>query len=275
MEKRNMQRVAALLISACLMAACSGKADPSATVAQIGQQQDKQSLVKQKAHTVTNKKSARKGAKEKIGNPDDRHHALGYKSFAKSLLGEIDQLLPDNRAAQEVASDFEIETRGGDIRIYPVSGSSSAHDKFGFYIYDPDKPDSMLVKVTLINDVHGLGDNVKTVALQPDGTATEANYDFQPGRSTQYDSIVAKGYSISVPAGYRVGFWVNSETFYQGGGEYYSDTKRNSDGKCHTALATASDGSRFFGIEDQSGGDYDCNDLLFYIDLTDNNLVRP
>jgi len=218
--------------------------------------------------TLSQKKAMRKAASE-------NYEKVEYMTFTKEQLQEVDELLPDGIEANGKMTDYEYKSTGNDIFVYPVGGSSKAHDRFGFYYYDPTDKANSFTKIVLIDDIHKLGERIQTITYNEDGTAAYSNYNYQPGESMDYDAITSEGFKINVPAGYNLGFWVSSEGYYTGSGQFYTSKALNSDGKQHSALVKTKDGTGFFGLEDQTNADFDCNDILFYVDPTDNVITPP
>lgn len=240
-----------------------------------------------------------------------------YMTFTRNEIEEIVNSLPENTDAAGAFNNYEFVSNG-EFVIYPIYGETSANDKIGYYFYDP-KTESFDARseVTLIENLQWLGDKVQIVANNyskhhggnlEDGSwdadliwwdktpsISASNYYWGPDPEnhqnkqllTKYPNewnrtefeVRSKGYAINVPAGYRVGFWIENAS-----NKFYSNRAINDDGSYYSAVVEHSSGNMFFGLEDwlkstlTSGNYTDCNDVVFYVkgvDGSNENLPDP
>jgi len=227
----------------------------------------------------------------------------GYDyTFSREKINEILSALPEGVSAGSKLNDYEFESNGP-IEFCVIYAITSALDKVGYYYYDPNKDpnadggSNKPVYMRFVDDIQNQtffqwgfadGSNWGTPVVNPNPSNPDwpfynsycpdckSNYNKEYYQWTcehvmvhfNIDQVRAKKYTINIPQGYRMGFWITNPDQYLGEHTMYSKKSRNSDGNFYSAVATMSDGTYAVGLEDWWGGDFDCNDIVMAINPT-------
>lgn len=196
-----------------------------------------------------------------------------YAEFTEAEIREIVTILPENVDASDKFNNYEFESTGSLI-IYPVYGATGAHDKVGYYYYNPKEGETIDDRTECEfldnwNDKLGILYNGDEVYKQLGWSEFEDSYS-NPWTWGGFQSIRSYGYKLNIPKGCRVGFWIKN---YNYSNKFYSNKILNEDLGYYSAVAKHSNGNWFFGLEDwriadtdNSGGKYtDCNDIVFFV----------
>lgn len=149
--------------------------------------------------------------------------------------------------------------------IYSVT---SAHDEVGFYYYNPAAGETVdnRTEVKFVDDIQYPG-NYYRVDRSWDHYYTPGPLDSDKiWEWGDVSAVVAKIFTIDVPVGYRVGFWIQNSDPYP---RFYSNQSLNtSDNLYYSAVVNLEDGTFLVGLEDWWsvwGGDNDCNDIIMSV----------
>ena len=149
--------------------------------------------------------------------------------------------------------------------IYSVT---SAHDEVGFYYYNPAAGETVdnRTEVKFVDDIQYPG-NYYRVDRSWDHYYTPGPLDSDKiWEWGDVSAVVAKIFTIDVPVGYRVGFWIQNSDPYP---RFYSNQSLNtSDNLYYSAVVNLEDDTFLVGLEDWWsvwGGDNDCNDIIMSV----------
>jgi len=194
-------------------------------------------------------------------------------TFSSSVIKSIIEALPEGENAADKRNDYEFKS-AGEFTIYPVYGVTSANDEIGYYYYNPADSANTYTEVTFIENLQNLSCNVSWDGSSYSQSTSDYNHNAADWLSWGVAGISVTGYTINVPAGYNIGFWIkNNSAKYP---TFYSNKNKNADKKYYSAVGTDSDGNIFFGLEDwkySDNSDMDCNDVVFAI--TGNTTTPP
>jgi len=193
-------------------------------------------------------------------------------TFTEDVISSIVSALPEGVNAANKKNNYELKSTG-EFTIYPVYGVTSGNDAVGYYYYNPSDSANTYQEVTLIENIKDMGDNALVKTVQSEWYTSSSNYQYGAswinsdfvGKST----LTVKGYSINVPVGWNVGFWIKNPNYanVEGYKEFYSNKSKNPNGEYYSAVATDVDGYTFFGLEDWANNygssDMDSNDIVF------------
>ena len=183
-----------------------------------------------------------------------------------------------------VLNSYEFKSTGR-FTVYPVFGMTGGKDEIGFYYYNPTDGGIQNRQEVSLLKIEDNGKNQYMMVTMHDVMITTAWYawDFANKMYGVEDMMKAIGlrsraFYIDVPVGYMVGFYVKNEGY-----TLYSNNKLNNDGVNYSAVIYDVDSNtpRYIGLEDWptgSGGDNDCNDIIFYIapkETTTPEVVDP
>jgi len=171
-----------------------------------------------------------------------------------------------------VMNNYELVSTGK-FTVYAVYGESTNYDEFGYYYYDPQKdPSGRERKYEKLLETHG--NTVDFLSYRKKGGTEWAKWNFSPSSNNvkvlgESDKISSKPYTINVPLGYRIGFYIRSLE-YGGSDIYWCSNKKFSAELKISAVINNNGIPTYVGLEDNptfgGGSDFDCNDIIFYID---------
>ncbi|MBQ8607382.1 MAG: DUF4842 domain-containing protein [Bacteroidaceae bacterium] len=208
-----------------------------------------------------------------------------YLEFEPAVLEALNAALPENEDADNktgLLNNYEFVSNGT-FTLSPIYGKTSANLELGYYYYNPQTQTvAEKTDVVLIEDlsVAGIAQTFNpqagnwvydpnTGTSSPTGAWENYNYQYIGSEWTNWGhtKIRAKAYTINVPQGYRVGFYLKNLS-----GNYpklYSNVALNEDGYYYSATVNQN-GNLFVGMEDwireESNGVADCNDVVFSVD---------
>lgn len=206
-----------------------------------------------------------------------------YLEFDPAVFDALKKALPEEENAENktgLLNNYEFVSNGA-FTLAPIYGVTSAKLELGYYYYNPQTQTvAEKTDVVLIEDLSATGIaqtfnpqagewvyNPETGVSAPVGAWTDYNYQYVGADwiSWGHSKLRAKAYTINVPQGYRVGFYLKNLT-----GNYpkfYSNVALNEDGHYYSATINA-DGNLFVGMEDWLRADSygaDCNDVVFSV----------
>ena len=224
-------------------------------------------------------------------------------TFERNIIDEIIfDKLPEGISASNKLNNYEFLVTSDDpIKFSVVYAITSAHDKVGYYYYDPAAGINTRTERPFVDDIQNQyyfqygfkdGHNWGTPVVNPNPSGNHDDFfNTQDDKGNFYcgqcqnikhyyqwtcdhvrdhwniDQVRAKTYYIRVPKGCRMGFYIINGDLNNGGHMMYSNKALNTeDGKFYSAVATLSNGSYAVGLEDWFNGDFDCNDIVMTID---------
>ena len=183
-------------------------------------------------------------------------------TFKKAYYDEIVAALPEQQKATNKLNDYEFVSRGL-IEFSILYSQTSASDIIGYYYYQPSAGISSRTEVQFVDNINNIKNYTQYYLNNTWNNVDQWN---GPKFATEWGAseIRAKTFTINIPAGYRVGFYI-----INGSNKMYSNKSLNSDGAFYSAIARLSDGSYAVGLEDwwnQYGdSDFDCNDVVMAV----------
>ena len=192
----------------------------------------------------------------------------GYDAtFTKEYFDAIQAVMPEQKTTT-ANSDYEFLS-AGPFEFSIIFCNTSASDEVGYYYYKAEDGINSRTEVKF-KDFSDSPDNFFQCQW---GNGSWGNPGAQAGfqiwgwGATQ---VRAKVFTINVPAGYRVGFFIeNKSANYP---RTYSNKSLNGDGESYSAVVEQVEGTLagtfLVGLEDwkrDQGGDNDCNDIIFSV----------
>jgi|GEM_PF-1764128 len=208
---------------------------------------------------------------------------------------KVTDFLPEKVNAAEKQNNYEMKSNGKFV-IYPVYGVTSANDAVGIYYYDPENPDETYTEETLIADVKAWSSNVSFDTSTTDVWSDEVNWqtttdyltNSQDWWSWGLTMMGTKGFTIDVPEGWNVGFWISNPNYAnvtestdgKSYSRFYSNKYKNPKNEYYSAVATDEGSLIYIGLEDWGNtygdSDFDCNDIVFAMcDYDCDHHTRP
>ena len=169
-----------------------------------------------------------------------------------------------------VMNSYELVSTGK-FTVYAVYGESTNNDEYGYYYYDPQKDPSGANK-QYEKLLETQGSVVDFLSYRKNGETEWTKWDFSPSSNNVTviggsEQIKSKSCDIDMALGCRIGFYV-----YVNGVFWYSNRKSNFGSNEISAVIKHNDVPTYVGLEDgasipsSQGCDFDCNDIIFYID---------
>ena len=189
--------------------------------------------------------------------------------FTKAYYEAIKDNMPEfNQTTGE--RDYEFISSGlFEFSIIFSNTSSAVCDKVGYYYYSEEDGIENRTEVQFKDE-----NTDPTTYFQYTKNSGEGDYYWEtPGNQSGYQIldwgaqyVRAKVFTIDVPVGYRVGFWIeNTCSNYP---RFYSNQSLNQDGEHYSAVVDLDDDTFLVGLEDwlrAHGGDNDCNDIIISV----------
>ncbi len=186
--------------------------------------------------------------------------------FDKQYYDDVLELLPEGVNAQGKLTNYEFLSNGP-FQFCIIYSQTSANDKVGYYYYNPST--QTIADRTEVTFVEGIKDQAYFEYYSSNGwfiNTTSGQQVFDWGVTKSH----AKVFTVNVPAGYRVGFYVIN-------GEYqmYSNQALNLKNEHYSAVVTKGSEAYLVGLEDwynnYNSSDMDCNDIVMAINKTATN----
>lgn len=225
-------------------------------------------------------------------NLDGGYTISGNNDFTYFNIDKVKEIIkqkfPESTNAGSQLNDYEFISKG-EITFSFVYAITSGADEIGYYYYNPSSGINTRVEVALINNIqndvtnnllfqYGIAGSgswqTPTISpLQNDGNTCDLL--ITNAFNGQVNEVRGRTITLRIPVGYRLGFYIRQEAWDETTGiqglKLYSNKSLNYDGNFYSAVATLSDGTYAVGLEDwiaQTGGDFDCNDIVFTINKT-------
>lgn len=196
----------------------------------------------------------------------------GYEAeFSKEYFEAIQENMPEGGPVSG-NSDYEFLSTGP-FEFSVIFSNTSSNNHIGYYYYRAEDGIASRTEVQFIEDVQNISNYFQYA--QPKWDNSDDWKDPQPQSGYQIWSwgatkVHAKVFTINVPAGYRVGFWI--ENFKAGYPRFYSNQSLNPEGLHYSAVVEQVEGTLagtfLVGLEDwlkSDGGDNDCNDIIMSV----------
>ena len=199
--------------------------------------------------------------------------------FDQQYFDDILTYLPEEVSAGSKLTNYEFESNG-EFQFSIIYSQTSAADKVGYYYYNPaTQTIAQRSEVVFVENIqnfsyvqagivrnYGEGDFISWEGIQAQTADGYWNWGAVKAR--------AKVFTVNVPAGYRVGFFVIN-TGYNGSETMYSNSSLNNDyrdsDKYYSAVVNKAGDAYLVGLEDWYYGQYDlshvadCNDVIIAI----------
>lgn len=195
----------------------------------------------------------------------------GYTAtFDKSYYEKIEANMPE-RQPTKGSDNFEFVSTGS-FEFSLIFTKTTSNNEIGYYYYDPDKNESLSDRhevsfLSSLNNQYQRGDYFKVV--KKDGSRIVPDFDhsgFDMWKMNDIKEVEAKVFTINVPVGYHVGFWIKNHT--SNWPVFYSNQAMNPESYRYSAVVDLDDNTFLVGLEDWFrlyGGDDDCNDVIFSV----------
>ena len=197
----------------------------------------------------------------------------GYDAeFNRAYYLNVLNLLPEEVDAGNKLNNYEFVSNGL-FQFSIIYSQTSGNDEVGYYYYDP-KTQTIAdhKRRAFVDDIQKLGNYVRVttskyisqidiLGLTWDGLSPSAGADAWKTWSRPYQWSNAKIFTVNIPAGYRVGFYIK-----QGNNIMYSNKTLNTDGRYYSAYSDKDDKTFLVGLEDWFNGPRaDCNDVIIAV----------
>lgn len=215
-----------------------------------------------------------------------------YEYFTIDKIKEIiTNKFPERVNAGSQLNDYEFLSNG-DFTFSFVYAITSGLDEIGYYYYNPSNGINSRTERVLIDNIQTFITNNQLFQYGVAGSGCWQTPTVDPNSNdgnacsdliNKYlncgavNEVRGKKITLRIPAGYRFGFYIR-QSAWDGvtgiqGLKLYSNKSLNYDGNFYSAVATLSDGTYAVGLEDwiaQTGGDFDCNDIVMAIKPSKN-----
>ena len=215
-----------------------------------------------------------------------------YEYFTIDKIKEIiTNKFPERVNAGSQLNDYEFLSNG-DFTFSFVYAITSGLDEIGYYYYNPSNGINSRTERVLIDNIQTFITNNQLFQYGVAGSGCwqtpTVNPDTHDGNACSdlinknlncgtVNEVRGKKITLRVPAGNRFGFYIRQSAWDTTTGisglKLYSNKSLNYDGNFYSAVATLSDGTYAVGLEDwiaQTGGDFDCNDIVMAIKPSKN-----
>ncbi len=192
--------------------------------------------------------------------------------FGKSYFETIEANMPEGQVTTGF-NDFEFVSTGS-FEFSVIFAKTIAANEIGYYYYNPET-ESLSDKhvVTFMNNLQDQYTDGTYFKVVKDNNGVEEEYvpnfdesGFNIWNLPNIKEVKAKVFTINVPAGYHVGFWLKNHT--SDWPVFYSNVAMNPEKHFYSAVVDLADGTYLVGLEDWYkpwGGDDDCNDVIMSI----------
>jgi hypothetical protein len=178
----------------------------------------------------------------------------GYDAtFNNQYYVDVLNLLPEEKDAASKLNNFEFVSRGP-FEFSIIYSQTSGHDEIGYYYYNPNGENNNITRVAFVADIQNLSNYVQIT---------------QNGNNW---SSRAKVFTVNIPAGYRVGFYVKQgdNPIMYSNQEFNSDSDIRTKGhRYYSAIVNKGGEAYLLGLEDwffrYNDHIADCNDVIMAI----------
>lgn len=212
--------------------------------------------------------------------------------FSRDYYLSVLNLLPEEVEAGEKKNNYEFVSNGL-FQFSIIYAQTSGQDEVGYYYYNPETQTiADHTRVAFVNNIQNLGNYVQLEkkSLQwwlivPYWAYSWESMTTSQGKSiwenaeyyTQYIGSAAKTFTVNIPAGYRVGFYIK-----QGDNIMYSNQTLNTndvrpEGSRYYSAYSPKDNNTFLvGLEDwtfryDNNHKADCNDVIISVNRKADN----
>ena len=197
----------------------------------------------------------------------------GYTAtFGQSYYEKIEQYMPELQPTRG-SDNFEFVSTGS-FEFSVIFAKTTSKNEIGYYYYNPEKESlSERHEVTFMNNLQDQYTNGSYFKVIKENNGVEEEYvpDYSESGYDMWSlsgikEVRAKVFTINVPAGYHVGFWIKNHT--SNWPIFYSNVAMNPDNYRYSAVVDLDDDTYLVGLEDwyrQAWGDDDCNDIIMSV----------
>lgn len=192
-------------------------------------------------------------------------------TFSKAYFDAIQQVMPEGGPTTG-NGDYEFLSTGS-FEFSIIFSNTAASDEIGYYYYKAEDGITSRTEVKIKDSSDSPVNYYQYSQPAWDGSDSwktpgeMAGFQIWGWGATQ---VRAKVITINVPAGYRVGFYIENKS--AGYPRTYSNKSLNADGEYYSAVVEqvsgATAGTFLVGLEDwkrSEGGDNDCNDIIMSV----------
>ena len=177
----------------------------------------------------------------------------GYDAtFNNQYYVDVLNLLPEEKDAGTKLNNFEFVSKGP-FEFSIIYSQTSGHDEIGYYYYNPNGENNNITRVKFVADIQNLSDYVQIT---------------QNGNNW---SSRAKVFTVNIPDGYRVGFYVKQgeNPIMYSNQKFNSDSDIRTEGRYYSAIVNKGGEAYLLGLEDwffrYNDHIADCNDVIMAI----------
>lgn len=185
----------------------------------------------------------------------------GYdESYTKDYFDAIKANMPE-WGPTTGSKNYEFVSKGS-FEFSVIFSCTSAADEVGFYYYDPSNQTiDDRTEVRFVENMQQPG-NYYQIRKKNNTVATPGPQDgYGIWNNPDVSTIEAKVFTINVPVGYRVGFWIDNPDWVR----FYSNQSLNPDQDYYSSVVDLDENTFLVGLEDWYHGDYDCNDIIISV----------
>lgn len=192
-------------------------------------------------------------------------------TFGRQYYDDVFTYLPEYVKAEGKLTNYEFVSRGP-FEFSIIYAQTSGVDEVGYYYYNPEDGIESKKEVVFVENIQNLGDYVQVVwdgetEWKGMGTGDGDNMWNGSWGKTVTDTR-AKVFTINVPAGYRMGFFIHQIDPHDFTG--YSNSMLNNCNNQYYSAVVDKDGDAYLvGLEDWDNiwgnSDLDCNDVIIAV----------
>lgn len=207
--------------------------------------------------------------------------------FKRDYYLSVLNLLPEEVDAGSKLNNYEFVSNGL-FKFNIIYAQTTGNDEVGYYYYNPETQTiADHTRVAFVNDIQNLGDYVEAttskwvsqidiLGLTWHGLTTRDGADAWKRWYNPYEWSIAKTFTVNIPAGYRVGFYIK-----QGDNIMYSNQTLNTNdvrpegSRYYSAYSAKDDKTFLVGLEDwtfryNNNHVADCNDVILAVSKASN-----
>jgi len=191
------------------------------------------------------------------------------KEFDQSFFTAVQTYLPEGQNAGSQINNFEFASQGP-FEFCIIYSQTSGTDKVGYYYYNPaTQTINDKTEIVFVDNIQNFSNYVQFYKnndwTNPGAQESEGTWKYKSATKAR-----AKKFTVNIPAGYRVGFFLQQGDFkaYSNSAlnNYNENTKENN---YYSAIVNRTGVPYLLGLEDWNNqwynSDMDCNDVIMAI----------
>jgi len=181
-------------------------------------------------------------------------------SFNKAYFDAIKANMPE-WGPTAGSKNYEFVSKGS-FEFSVIFSCTSAADEVGFYYYDPSNQTiEQRTEVRFVENMQYPGNYYRIRKNNNEVANPDPLQGYGIWDDPNVSAIEGKTFTINVPVGYRVGFWIDNPDWVR----FYSNQFLNPDEKYYSSVVDLDENSFLVGLEDWYRGDNDCNDIIISV----------